>query len=100
MVKFRPTGPDVDIRHQLTEALTAAHRRIATVLAGQLLLRAETSDDKLVAIVSHLHAVADAVEDLIWVQRHAAGSSASWLSPAARESLVRQDMAGGLFSLL
>jgi hypothetical protein len=41
-----------------------------------------------------------AVEDVIWVERRPEGSSASWLSPAAREALVRQDVASGLLSLL
>ena len=52
------------------------------------------------AVISHLHAVAEAVEDVIWVERHPEGSSASWLSLAARDALVRQDVAGGLLSLV
>jgi DNA repair protein SbcC/Rad50 len=63
-------------------------------------LRAETGEDKLVAIISHLHAVAEAVEDVIWVERRPEGSSASWMGPAARDALVRQDVAGGLLNLL
>src|ERR1035441_4410889 len=54
----------------------------------------------LVPTVSHLHAVAEAVEDVIWVERRPEGSSASWLSPAARDALVQQDVAGGLLSLV
>ncbi len=72
---------------------------IDTLATALSVLRAETGD-KLVAIISHLHAVAEAVEDVIWVERHPEGSSASWLSPAARDALVRQDMSGGLLSLL
>jgi exonuclease SbcC len=63
-------------------------------------LRAETGEDRLVAVISHLHAVAEAVEDVIWVEQHPEGSSASWLSPAARDALVRQDMTSGLLGLL
>ena len=56
------------------------------------MLRTETGEDKLVAVISHLHAVAEAVEDVIWVERRPEGSIASWLSPAARDALVRQDV--------
>ena len=73
---------------------------VDTLATALSVLRAETGEDKLVAIVSHLHAVAEAVEDVIWVERRPEGSSASWLSPAARDALVRQDVAGGLLSLV
>jgi exonuclease SbcC len=73
---------------------------VDTLATALSVLRAKTGDDKLVAIISHLHAVAEAVEDVIWVERRPEGSSASWLSPAARDALVRQDVAGGLLSLL
>jgi exonuclease SbcC len=73
---------------------------VDTLATALSVLRAVTDEDKLVAIISHLHAVAEAVEDVIWVERRPEGSSASWLSPAARDALVRQDVAGGLLSLL
>jgi DNA repair protein SbcC/Rad50 len=73
---------------------------VDTLATALSVLRAETGEDKLVAIISHLHAVAEAVEDVIWVERHPEGSSASWLSLAARDALVRQDVAGGLLSLV
>jgi exonuclease SbcC len=73
---------------------------VDTLATALSVLRAETGEDKLVAIVSHLHAVAEAVEDVIWVERRPEGSSASWLSPAARDALVQQDLAGGLLSLV
>jgi exonuclease SbcC len=69
---------------------------LATALT---VLRAETGEGKLVAVISHLHAVAEAVEDVIWVERSPGGSRASWLSADARDALVRQDVAGGLLSL-
>jgi exonuclease SbcC len=73
---------------------------VDTLATALSVLRAETGEDKLVAIISHLHAVAEAVEDVIWVERRPEGSSASWLSPAARDALVRQDVADSLLSLL
>jgi DNA repair protein SbcC/Rad50 len=70
-------------------------------LASSLdVLRNETSGDKLVAVISHLHAVAEAVEDVMWVERRPEGSSARWLSAAERDALVRQEVTGGLLSLL
>jgi DNA repair protein SbcC/Rad50 len=70
-------------------------------LAGALaVLQAETGGDKLVAVISHLHAVAEAVEDVLWVERGPAGSSARWLNPGERDALVRQEVTGGLLSLL
>ena len=50
-------------------------------LASSLaVLQAETGGDKLVAVISHLHAVAEAVEDVMWVERQPEGSSARWLT--------------------
>jgi exonuclease SbcC len=70
-------------------------------LAGALtVLQAETGGDKLVAVISHLHAVAEAVEDVLWVERGPAGSAARWLNPGERDALVRQEVTGGLLSLL
>ena len=73
---------------------------VDTLATALSVLSAQTGEDKLVAIVSHLHAVAEAVEDVIWVERRPEGSSASWLSPAARDALVQQDAASGLLSLV
>jgi exonuclease SbcC len=63
-------------------------------------LHAETGGDRLVAVISHLHAVAEAVPDVMWVERGPSGSSARWLSPDERDRLVRDEVAGGLLSLL
>ena len=52
------------------------------------------------AVISHLHAVAEAVEDVMWVERRPEGSSARWLDAAERDALVRQEVAGGLLSLV
>ena len=70
---------------------------LASALA---VLQAETGGDKLVAVISHLHAVAEAVEDVLWVERGPAGSAARWLDPGERDALVRQEVTGGLLSLL
>jgi DNA repair protein SbcC/Rad50 len=70
---------------------------LASALA---VLQAETGGDKLVAVISHLHAVAEAVEDVLWVERGPAGSAARWLNPGERDALVRQEVTGGLLSLL
>jgi exonuclease SbcC len=70
-------------------------------LAGALaVLQAETGGDKLVAVVSHLHAVAEAVPDVLWVERGPEGSAARWLTPDQRDALVRQEVTGGLLDLL
>lgn len=63
-------------------------------------LQAEAGGDKLVAVVSHLHAVAEAVEDVMWVERRPEGSSARWLTAAERDDLAREDVTSGLFTLV
>ena len=72
---------------------------VDTLATALTVLRAETGEGKLVAVISHLHAVAEAVEDVLWVERRPEGSMASWLSPDARDALVRQDVVGGLLNL-
>jgi exonuclease SbcC len=62
-------------------------------------LRSQTSADRLVLVVSHLHAVAEAVDDVLWVERGTTGSSARWLTPTQRDELVQADLASGLQSL-
>jgi DNA repair protein SbcC/Rad50 len=73
----------------------------ADALASSLaVLQAETGGDKLVAVISHLHAVAEAVEDVMWVERRPEGSSARWLDGAERDALVREEVTSGLLSLV
>lgn len=73
----------------------------ADALASSLaVLQAETGGDKLVAVISHLHAVAEAVEDVMWVERRPEGSSARWLNPAERDALIREEITSGLLSLV
>lgn len=59
-------------------------------------LRAQAGGDRLVMVISHLHAVAEAVDDVLWVERTAVGSSARWLTPAERDDMVQGDLASGL----
>jgi DNA repair exonuclease SbcCD ATPase subunit len=61
-------------------------------------LRAQAGGDRLVMVISHLHAVAEAVDDVLWVERTAAGSSARWLTPAERDDVAQDDLASGLHS--
>ena len=70
-------------------------------LASSLaVLRAETGEDKLVAVISHLHAVAEAVEDVMWVEREPDGSNIRWLTASERDTLVRQEVSSGLLNLI
>ncbi|WP_345940996.1 hypothetical protein [Streptomyces sp. SID4917] len=62
-------------------------------------LRTRSGSDRLVMVISHLHAVAEAVDDVLLVERTAAGSSALWLTPDEREELAQADLASGLQAL-
>jgi exonuclease SbcC len=70
-------------------------------LASSLsVLQGETGEDKLVTVISHLHAVAEAVEDVMWVERRPEGSSARWMTVEERDALVREEVTGGLLNLI
>jgi DNA repair protein SbcC/Rad50 len=73
---------------------------IDSLASSLAVLQAETGGDKLVAVISHLHAVAEAVEDVMWVERQPDGSSARWLTPAERDALARQEVTSGLLNLI
>ncbi|WP_216588306.1 AAA family ATPase [Streptomyces brasiliscabiei] len=62
-------------------------------------LRAQAGGNRLVMVISHLHAVAEAVDDVLWVERTPAGSSAHWLTSTERDDLVQADLASGLQEL-
>ncbi|PFX02163.1 Nuclease SbcCD subunit D [Nocardia farcinica] len=63
-------------------------------------LRNRAGGDNLVMVISHLYAVAEAVDDVLWVQREPGGAStARWLTPAERDELVHADIANGLQTL-
>jgi len=51
-------------------------------------------------VVSHLHAVAEAVEYVMWVEQRPKGSSARWLTAAERDDLTRADVTSGLLTLV
>jgi len=61
-------------------------------------LRAQVGGDRLVMVISHLHAVAETVDDVLWVERTTAGSSARWLTPAERDDMAQDNLASGLHS--
>lgn len=63
------------------------------------MLRARAGGDYLVMVISYLHAVAEAVDEVLWVERTATGSSTRWLPPAERDDLVQADLASGLQTL-
>lgn len=50
-------------------------------------------------MISNLYAVAEAVDDVLWVEKGLGGSKARWLEGAEIEELVRDDAAAGLLSL-
>ncbi|WP_020663170.1 AAA family ATPase [Amycolatopsis benzoatilytica] len=62
-------------------------------------LRTQAGGDRLVVVISHLHAVAEAVDDVLWVERGPAGSLARWMTPPERDRLVQADVASGLQTL-
>ncbi|MEU2916345.1 SbcC/MukB-like Walker B domain-containing protein [Streptomyces massasporeus] len=62
-------------------------------------LRSRAGSDRLVMLISHLHAVAEAVDDVLLVERTTSGSSARWLTPAQRDELAQADLASGLQAL-
>jgi DNA repair protein SbcC/Rad50 len=64
-------------------------------------LRAEAGGDRLVMVVSHLHAVAEAVDEVLWVERDGsgAGSTARWMTMQERDALVQMDVRSGLIGL-
>ncbi|EWC64447.1 Exonuclease SbcC [Actinokineospora spheciospongiae] len=62
-------------------------------------LRAQAGSDRLVLVISHLHVVAEAVDDVLWVKRNASGSTAAWLTAAERDVVAQDDLARGLQTL-
>lgn len=69
---------------------------MASLSAALDALSAETGGDKLVAVISHLHAVAEAVTDVLWVSKHLGTSAVSWMDAAQIEALVAADAEAGL----
>ncbi|MEU2032742.1 hypothetical protein [Nocardia amamiensis] len=61
-------------------------------------LRTQARGDRLVMVISHLHAVSEA-DDVLRVERRAAGSTAGWLTLGERDELVQAYLASGLQTL-
>lgn len=59
-------------------------------------LRTQANGNRLVMVISHLQAVAEAVDDVLLVERTPAGSSAHWLTPTQRDELAQADLVSGL----
>ncbi|MET8680884.1 SMC family ATPase [Streptomyces sp. NPDC004647] len=51
-------------------------------------LRGSMTRDKTVAVISHLYPVADAVDDVLHVDKAAQGSTAVWLTPEERTRII------------
>ncbi|MEU7011876.1 SMC family ATPase [Streptomyces sp. NPDC046332] len=48
--------------------------------------------DKMVAVISHLYPVAEAVDDVLFVDKSAHGSTAAWLTPEDRGRIIRDNV--------
>ncbi|MEV0584492.1 SMC family ATPase [Nonomuraea sp. NPDC050310] len=72
----------------------------STALSSALsVLRRESGGDKLVTVISHLHTVAEAVDQVLWINRTPDGSQARWLTEAQRAALIYDHVQSGLLSL-
>ncbi|MEW2084942.1 SMC family ATPase [Streptomyces sp. NPDC005283] len=52
-------------------------------------LRSSVTRDKTVAVISHLYPVAEAVDDVLFVDKTAGGSTAAWLTEQERTAVIR-----------
>jgi exonuclease SbcC len=71
----------------------------ATLDTALNVLRDHSGGDKLVTVISHLHAVAEAVDDVLLVERSPTGSTATWLTPDQRDALIFGQAASGLLAM-
>lgn len=69
-----------------------------TYLTSEVLC-AQADVDRLVMVISHLHAVAEAVDDVQWGEHGPTKSTARWLAPIERDELVQTDLSSGLQTL-
>jgi hypothetical protein len=70
-----------------------------TILSDALdVLRRHVSTGRLVAVISHLHAVASDLDRVLLVTKNPGGSDLRWLEPAEREQLLLNDISTGLLS--
>lgn len=68
----------------------------ATLDTALAVLRDQAGGDRLVMAVSHLHAVAEAVQDVLWVERQTGGSKARWMTDDERDALAEHHGDPGL----
>lgn len=59
-------------------------------------LEARASDGRLVALVSHIKAVAERIPDVLEVRRKPTGSEAIWRGTLERDQMVAEDLEAGL----
>jgi exonuclease SbcC len=59
-----------------------------------------TPCSRLVAVVSHLRAVAERIENVLYIKRREGdrSSEANWIEPAERDAIVEQEMERGLLA--
>jgi DNA repair protein SbcC/Rad50 len=70
-----------------------------TILAEALdVLRSHVSTGRLVAVISHLHAVAADLDRVLLVTKNPTGSDLRWLQPVEREQLLLDDVSAGLLT--
>jgi len=61
-------------------------------------LEQQASGGRLVAVVSHLRAVAETIDHVLQVTRQPEGSKARWLTPQQRDALLNSDAESGLLT--
>lgn len=61
-------------------------------------LESQASGGRLVAVISHLRAVAETIDDVLHVVRGPDGSKASWLTAQERDALLSSDAESGLLT--
>ncbi|MET8631773.1 SMC family ATPase [Streptomyces sp. NPDC004680] len=52
-------------------------------------LRSSVTRDKMVAVISHLYPVAEAVDDVLFIEKTVQGSTATWLTEQERAVVIR-----------
>ncbi|MYV98561.1 SbcC/MukB-like Walker B domain-containing protein, partial [Streptomyces sp. SID3343] len=65
-----------------------------TLESALTVLRSHVAGDRLVTVISHLHQVAETVDDVLWVDKQPVGSTARWLTDRERATLVHNDVNG------
>lgn len=61
-------------------------------------LENQASGGRLVVVISHLRAVAETLEEVLYVQRGPEGSHVEWLTPRSRDALLESDAESGLLA--